>query len=306
MNILITGGCGFIGSHVAEEFSKEHTVFVYDNLSTGNFDNLKGVKIKRFLKGDIVNSNELRGIFRYNDIDCVVHLAALVNVQESMKNVHDTEMVNVIGSLNVLREAKIAGVKHVVFASSSAVYGHTPRSGYCNGRMFLEPKSPYGISKCNAEKYMEFYREYCDINTTSLRFFNVYGPRQSALGGYAAVIPTFIKQALKDEDITIYGDGEQVRDFIFVKDVVTVIEFVIDNGIGGILNIASGQGCTINQLADIIIKATDSKSKIVKKPARKGEVTVSVADVSESRRLGIYAEYNLEKGLNETIKFYRG
>ena len=218
-----------------------------------------------------------------------------------------TNNSNVRGTLSVLENSRLSGVKKVVYAASSSAYGDTetlPKSE----TMIPSPLSPYAVQKLAGEMYCKTYFDNYKLPTTSLRYFNVYGPSQDPDSEYSAVIPIFIKKALKDDDITIFGDGTTSRDFTFIDDVIqaNLRAALSSESNGAVMNVAYGQKYTLNQLADIIIKKTGSKSSIVYESFRKGDVLHSLADLSEAKRLiGYSPQFDLSSGLERTIQFYR-
>lgn len=302
MKVLVTGGAGFIGSHVAEEFSKEFEVVVLDNLRTGKRENLKGIKCQ-FVKGSITDLKTLREVLK--GVDFVVHLAALVSVEESMKNPEETFQINLFGTLKLFEESAKAGVKRVVFASSAAVYGDLP--GLPKKEEDLPaPKSPYAITKLDGEHLGRIFSQQGWLEVVSLRFFNVYGPRQDPHSPYAAAIPIFTWRAVCGEPIKIYGTGRQTRDFIFVKDVVKAVRIAIEKGQPGeVYNVGTGHRVSVLELANLIKKLTGSSSPIKFTSPRPGDVMHSVASISKIKKLGFRPEWSLEEGLVETIEFFR-
>ena len=209
------------------------------------------------------------------------------------------------GLLVVLEEASKAGCKKVVLASSAAIYGDNPVVPKVE-TMYPEPKSPYGITKLDGEYYMDMFRTTGQINTGCCRFFNVFGPRQDPKGAYAAAVPIFMEKALKGEDITVFGDGEQTRDFIYVKDIVGALAYVAEHPeVTGVNNVGYGGQITINDLAEIIIKAAGSTSKVVHLPERPGDVKHSRACADKLRGAGWEPKYTLEEGLKTTLEYFK-
>jgi UDP-glucose 4-epimerase len=303
--IIVTGGAGFIGGHIVEALSGQgHHVVIYDNLHTGSlaqvetFSREYGVE---FVKGDILDRDLLRAAFQ--GAETVHHLAALSSVPESLEKKVDYVKVNTIGTLNVLEAARLTGVKNTVFASSAAVYGNNPITPKTEA-MVPEPASPYGVTKLDGEYYYTMYRREYGLNAVSLRFFNVFGPRQNPDSEYAAVIPKFINRALRHEPIIIFGDGQQTRDFISVKDVVQANLLAATKG-GDIYNVAGGTGITIVELARKIIAMTGSKSKIQYLPGRPGDIKHSRADNSKIiRELGLKISADIDQSLAETVEYF--
>ena len=238
MKILVTGGAGFIGSHIVEHYQdKAEEIRVLDNLRTGYLRNLEGLR-HTFIEGSICDRELVRQAVQ--GVDYIFHMAALVSVPESMSKISECIDINVNGLLNVLEEASAAGVKKIVLASSAAIYGDNPTVPKLE-TMYPEPKSPYAITKLDGEYYLNMFRAEGKINTAAVRFFNVFGPRQDPKGAYAAAVPIFIEKAVKGEDITVYGDGSQTRDFIYVKDIVGALTFVAEHPeVTGVFNAGYG------------------------------------------------------------------
>lgn len=305
--IIVTGGAGFIGSHVAEELARRgNQVIIIDNLSTGKLSNIESMlKSGRaeFVRGSISNLSFLRKVF--SGADYVFHQAALSSVPRSVRNPEATHNTNVTGTLNVLIAARDRGVKKVVYASSSAVYGDSPALPKVES-MTPSPQSPYAITKLVGEYYCKIFQDIYGLNTVCLRYFNVYGPRQDPHSSYAAVIPLFIALTLAGKPLVIFGDGEQTRDFTFVKDVVRANILAAESTATGIFNVGSSVRVTINQLAQLNIKlAGNSSIKPVYREKRTGDILHSLADISKAESFGYAPEYSLEAGLRETINAYR-
>lgn len=298
MNILITGGAGFIGSNLANELSKNNKVIVLDDLSRGKRENLNR-KIK-FIKGSITNYNLVEKLTK--NIDHIFHLAALISGEESLQNPVRTVEINSLGTLNILKASLKNNVKKVIFSSSAAVYGDTneiPTKETTN----VNPLSPYAITKLDGEFYCRVYKE-SGLKTCSLRYFNVYGPNQDLNSDYSAVIPVFINNVLRNKDLILYNSGKQTRDFIFVKDVVNA-NILAMNKLEGIFNVGSGKETSIKKLAETITKVTDSKSKMKNAPKKIGDAERSVSDISKIKKFGWKPEYTLEQGLKETISYFK-
>jgi nucleoside-diphosphate-sugar epimerase len=304
---LVTGGAGFIGSHIAEFLAAGgDSVRVLDNLSTGKKENLAGfIGRVEFIEGDIRDLDACRRAVR--GVEHVLHQAALASVTGSIADPLLTNAINVTGTLNLLLSARDAGVRSFVLASSSAVYGGDPampkREGH-EGR----PLSPYGTSKRVGEKYGELFHELYGMKTVALRYFNVFGPRQDPMSDYAAVIPVFITKVLRGERPVIYGDGEQSRDFIYVKSVVqanvTAAESP-DTG-GEALNVASGKGLTVNALLAAVNGIVGTEIQAVHAEPRPGDIKHSVADIAKARRvMGFEPQIPFMDGLKDTVSWYR-
>lgn len=301
--LLITGGSGFIGSHIVEAWQDLATeIRVLDNLRTGYRRNLDGLR-HTFIEGSVTDRNLVRQAMQ--GVDYVFHLAALVSVPESMEKPGECVDINVHGLLNVLEEAAAADVKKLVFASSAAIYGDNPTVPKTES-MLPEPKSPYAITKLDGEYYLDLFQSTGRLETAAIRFFNVFGPRQDPKGAYAAAVPIFIEKAFRNEDITIFGDGGQTRDFIYVKDIVGALSFAVRTpGVTGVFNAGYGAQMTVNDLARRIIIATGSSSKILHGPERPGDVRHSRASADRLLAAGWQPAHTLDQGLATTLGFFR-
>lgn len=303
MKILITGGSGFIGSHIVEHYQDTaEEIRVLDNLRTGYRHNLDGLK-HTFIEGSITDRELVRKAVE--GVDYIFHLAALVSVPESMSKPGECVDINVHGLLNVLEEAAAAGVKKLVFASSAAIYGDNPTVPKLE-TMIPEPKSPYAITKLDGEYYLGMFQREGKLETAALRFFNVFGPRQDPKGAYAAAVPIFIEKAVRNEDITVFGDGGQTRDFIYVKDIVGALAFAVETpGVTGVFNAGYGGQITINDLANGLIQSAGSASKVAHLPERAGDVRHSRASSDKLRAAGWVPKHTLDEGLARTLEFFR-
>ncbi len=303
MKILVTGGAGFIGSHIVEHFQgKASEIRVLDNLRSGYKKNLNGLECK-FIEGSITDRETVRKAV--DGIDYIFHMAALVSVPESMKRISECVDINVCGLIKVLEDAAAAGVKKIVFASSAAVYGDNPSSPKLE-TMCPAPKSPYAITKLDGEHYLEMFHAEGKILTTSLRFFNVFGPRQDPHGAYAAAVPIFIEKALQGENITIYGDGEQTRDFIYVKDIVGALVYAaMDTSMRGSYNVGYNTQTSIQNLADSVLGMTDTPSQIEYAAERAGDIKHSLASADKLIEAGWQPAFDLNTGLKETVRHFK-
>ncbi len=301
MRILVTGGAGFIGSHIVEHFQGKAEIRVLDNLRTGYKRNLDGFDCE-FIEGSITDKAIVEKAME--GVDYVFHLAAMVSVPESMFKPEECVAINVNGHLNVLEAASKAGVKKLVFASSAALYGDNPVVPKIE-TMYPEPKSPYAITKLDGEYYNRMYTSEGKLETASLRFFNVFGPRQDPKGAYAAAVPIFIEKAVKGEDICVFGDGEQTRDFIYVKDIVGGLVFaVMTPGVTGTFNVGYGSKITINKLAEGIIERVGAAIKVDHREERAGDVKHSMASADKLRSAGWKPQHSLEEGLEATVEYF--
>lgn len=300
---VVTGGAGFIGSHLTEALITEgYQVIVIDDLSSGKLNNIEQCRDKiEFVKGSITDFPLLKRLF--HGVDYVFHQAAIPSVPRSIENPIASHEVNVSGTLNVLLAASQNKVKKVIYASSSSVYGDVPVLPK-NEDMTPRPLSPYAVGKLAAEHYCQVFEQVYQLPSVSLRYFNVYGPRQDPSSQYAAVIPGFISRTLEGKPPIIFGDGEQTRDFTFVRDVVEANLLAARSDVCGVLNVSRGVSITINQLAELIIKLIGKKLEPVHQEPRKGDVKHSVADISKAKSFGYEPKYDLEKGLAETLKWF--
>ena len=301
MRILVTGGAGFIGSHIVEHFQGKAEVRVLDNLRSGHKENLTGFDVD-FRFGDICDRQAVDSAME--GVDYVFHLAAMISVPESMTKIAECIKINDLGMINVLESAAAAGVKKLCFSTSAAIYGDNPVMPKVE-TMFPEPKSPYAITKLDGEYYCRMFTQEGKLQTACLRYFNVFGPRQDPKSAYAAAVPIFIAKALANEDLTIFGDGEQTRDFIYVKDIVAANAFFAMNDRTGVHNIANGGKISINDLAAEIIRLTGSKSKIIHKEVRAGDVKHSRASIDKLKATGFQPSFSFSDGLAATVEAYK-
>jgi UDP-glucose 4-epimerase len=302
MRILVTGGAGFIGSHIAAHYASKATVRVLDNLRSGYRANLNGLDIE-FMEGSVTDRPAVKKAVQ--GVDYVFHLAAMISVPESMENPTECVEINTQGTLNVLQEAASAGVKKLCFSSSAAIYGDNPTVPKTE-TMLPEPKSPYAVTKLDGEYYCGMFANEGWLQTACMRYFNVFGPRQDPKSQYAAAIPIFIHKALRHEPVTIFGDGLQTRDFIYVKDVVAANAYLAENSaLTGVYNVAYGQRQTIHALAQMILDLTGSKSTLEYAPPRAGDVKHSQADIHRLKSTGYTPTSDFSGGLQQTIDFFK-
>jgi UDP-glucose 4-epimerase len=305
--VIVTGGAGFIGSHIVEELAKRDTrVIIIDNLSTGKMSNLESIRGRKnieFIEGSIMDLTLLRRLF--SGADYVLHQAAMPSVPRSIKNPRTSHDANATGTLNVLIAARDKGVKRLVYASSSSVYGDTPTLPKVED-MTPNPQSPYAVAKLTGEYYCRVFNKIYGLDTVCLRYFNVYGPRQDPDSPYAAVIPLFFRHALEGKPPVIFGDGEQSRDFTFVKDVAEANVQAAESNATGVFNLGNGRRVTINRLAQLIIRLAGNKSvRPVYHDPRPGDVKHSLADIKKAETFGYHPKYSLEEGLKEVVKHLR-
>ncbi|HTG01414.1 MAG TPA: NAD-dependent epimerase/dehydratase family protein [Nitrospirota bacterium] len=310
-SILVTGGAGFIGSNIAEALlAQGYGVVVLDDLSSGKMENIEHLQNNEnftFVKGTILDSGLLRSILRTYSIRGISHQAAIPSVTKSILEPVETIEANIAGTANVFNIAASRGCKRIVFASSCAVYGDGPEP-VKREDMAMRPLSPYAVSKAAKEMLAQNFCQLHQMEIVGLRYFNVYGRRQDPGSGYAAVIPTFITKAIKNEPIPIEGDGGQTRDFVFVDDVVkaNLLALKAGNCAGRCFNVASGASISIIELARIVIDVAGSRSAIMHTSARPGDIRDSQADIGNAGKdLGFSPEYDIATGLEQAIAWYR-
>jgi len=296
---LVTGGGGFIGSHIIDELlARGHRVRVLDNFATGRRENIVHVAGDiELIEGDITSYERVHNAAR--GVDVVIHLAALPSVPRSIQDPLTTHQVNTTGTLNVLLAARDEGVKRVVIASSSSVYGANPLLPKRED-MVLLPISPYGVSKLAAERYCMAFSAVYGLETVALRYFNVFGPRQNPNSQYSAVIPKFMDMALSGERPVIYGDGLQTRDFTYVQNVVegTLLAAVAPEASGHAMNVACGESSSVLDLVETIRRVLGVDLQYDLEPARIGDIKDSYADIGLARQLlGYDPVVTLEQGI---------
>jgi nucleoside-diphosphate-sugar epimerase len=305
--VLVTGGAGFIGSNLVRALlERGDDVRVLDNFSTGNRANLEGLDVE-IVEGELRSYERVHNAMRKAEV--VYHLGALGSVPRSVQDPLTSSAVNVEGTLNVLLAARDEGVRRVVFSSSTSVYGST-RDLPTTEETAPDPISPYGVAKLAAERYcVSFSRVYHSFESVVLRYFNVFGPRQSPFSQYAAAIPLFVHAIAAGEPITVYGDGEQSRDFTYVGNVIdaTLRAGETDGANGEIFNIAAGAPATLNHVAETIGAILGKPVERKHLPPRPGDIRDSWADVAKSERiLGYRPHVGLEEGLKTTAEFLLG
>ena len=302
MRVLITGGAGFIGRHICEHFQHRAEVRVPDNLRSGFESNLSGLKCQ-LIVGSILDRDVVKEVIK--GVDFVFHLAAMVSVQQSVQKANECAEINAGGTAIVLEEAPRARVKKLICSSSAAIYGDNPTIPKIE-TMPTEPKSPYATSKHEAERQCRSFTDQRRLATVSLRYFNVFGPYQNPRSEYSAAVPAFIENAIRNEAITIFGDGRQTRDFIYVKDVVEANAFfALKSQATGVFNVACGQQLTITDLALTSRNLAESSSAIECGAERPGDVKHSLAGVDKTQSAGFRPVCDLTEGLRATIEFFR-
>ena len=305
---LVTGGAGFIGSNLVRVLAgRGERVRVFDNLSTGRMENLAGLEGgMEFVRGDLRDAAAVREAVR--GVRHVFHLGAIASVQASVDDPAATHEVNATGTLNVLLAARDAGVERVVFSSSSAVYGDGPDMPK-REEMRPEPRSGYAVSKLAGEHYARVFHDLHGLKTYSLRYFNVFGPRQNPASDYAAVIPLFLRAYAEGRQPVIHGDGLQTRDFTYVDDVISANLCCLaapEDAAGGVYNIAYGDRVSIQELARQLARLCGRPFAPVHAAPRPGDIRESQADASRARReLGWTPAHTFERGLAATCEWFR-
>lgn len=305
--ILVTGGAGFIGSHIVDALlARGDQVRVLDNLSTGNLENIGHVRDKiDFIEADLTDAQTVARAV--NGVDCIFHQAALASVPRSMERPLDTHAACVTGTLVLLEAARKARVRRLVYAASSSAYGDQPKPAKSETDLPL-PISPYGAAKLAAEYYCHAFAAMGAVETVSLRYFNVFGPRQNPHGEYSAVIPKFITLLLAGKPPVIFGDGSQSRDFTFVANTVEANLLAADaEGVSGkVFNVAMGEQVSLSHLVELLNKLLGTKVKPKHEAPRPGDIKDSLADISQARKLLKYSpKVSFEDGLRQSIDYYR-
>lgn len=294
--ILVTGGAGFVGSHLVDALVQENSVRILDDFSTGKRSNVNDEAT--LIEGDICDSETLRRATE--NVDLIFHEAGVVSVQQSVEDPMRANEVNLDATLELLERARDLDAR-VVLASSCAIYGQPTEVPISEDEPF-SPSSPYGLQKSALDHYARLYEELYGLETVALRYFNIYGPRQSS-GDYSGVISIFNRLAANDEPITVDGDGQQTRDFVHVSDVVKAnLQAATTDHVGEAYNIGTGKSVTINELAETILDVSGSSSEIVHTDPRPGDIQESEADISKANeKLGYDPTISLHEGLQSII-----
>ena len=306
-HIVITGGAGFIGSNLAWRLADENQVTVLDDLSTGYQQNIQDLLDEnriRFINGSICDLSLVQEAFK--GVDIVFHQAAIPSVPRSIKDPLTSNNANITGTLNVLVAARDASVSKVVYASSSSVYGDSPTLPKIE-TMIPNPMSPYAVNKLAGEYYCQVFSSIYGLPTTSLRYFNVFGPRQNPSGAYAAVIPKFIMKIKKRESPVIFGDGNQSRDFSYIDNVVQANILAGEKTqVTGIFNVACGTRVTVNELAHHLMDLLSVSVDIKYENPRPGDIKHSLADITKAQDLlGYDPPVSIQEGLKETVTWFQ-
>jgi UDP-glucose 4-epimerase len=301
--VAVTGGLGFIGSHLISKLIEDNEVVIIDNQTSGDIKNIEGLDFTKIDTdfGDITQAN-LEQIFE--NVDYVFHMAAVTSVLQSVNDPLRSNEVNITGTLKVLEAAKKCEVKKLILSSSSAVYGETETIPISEKNP-INPLSPYAVTKATGELYCRVYSEIYELSTIALRYFNVFGPKQDPKSQYAAVIPIFIDKLLKNESPIIYGDGEQTRDFVSVKQVVEANILAAESNKKGSYNIGLGKSTSINQLFEMIKEIMGKDINPLYENERAGEIKHSVADISKAKSIGFTPKKDFTKELTETVEWFK-
>jgi UDP-glucose 4-epimerase len=304
--ILITGGAGFVGSTLTNKLLKDNKVIVVDDLSMGTFENLNESENLVKIKGSVTDDKLLIRLFEENDFDYVFHLAAVASVADSIIRPKETHMVNFDSTMNILEllRRNKKSLKRFIFSSSAAVYGDEPTLPKTEISP-VSPTTPYGIDKYASERITMAYNKLYDIPTSAVRFFNVYGPKQNPNSPYSGVISLIMESFKNKQNFSVFGNGEQSRDFIYVDDVVEALEVVASskNTYGEVYNIGTGEKVTLNRLISLMQDIVQQKLKISYKEKRAGDIDVSVADIKKLNSIGFYPVSTLEEGLKKYLDY---
>jgi nucleoside-diphosphate-sugar epimerase len=306
--ILVAGGAGFIGSHIADRLLEEDVeVVVLDNLYSGRMENIKQHKDDKrfhFIRGDIRNPEVVKKAVK--DVDAVFNEAAVVGIPRSMDDPVLANDVNVGGTLTLLNSCRETGVKRYVQASSASIYGNT-KTLPIRETLAPNPVSPYAVAELASENYARVFCTAYGLKTVCLRYFNVYGPRQTS-SIYSGIIPIFLDQLLQDKRPTVFGDGKQTRDFVYVEDVVeaNMLALTTNNVAGEVFNIATGKPSSVNELVRNLLDKTGKRNlRPLRAPPRKGDVRFSYASIEKARKmLGYEPKYDLEKGVTKLTEWF--
>jgi UDP-glucose 4-epimerase len=304
MKILLTGGAGFIGSNIADALlAKGHDVIVFDNLSSGKKENLD--KKAKFYKDDIYNKKEVDEVFKKEKPQIVIHHAAQIDVRKSVDDPFFDAQVNILGSINVLNACVENKVNKIIFASSGgSVYGECKASAPKEDSK-TNPLSPYAIAKKSVENYINFYSVVHGLDYTILRYGNVYGPRQDP-HGEAGVVAIFAGRMLKNEEVLVFGDGKQMRDYVYVEDVVNANLKSLTKGKNQIINISTSKALSVNDLVKVMSKVSGYNKKAKHKPKRDGELVKSFLNINKAKAvLSWTPKVNIEQGIKATIDYFR-
>ncbi len=303
MKILVTGGAGFIGSNIVDALiEKKHKVVIVDNLATGNIKNVN--KRAKFYKVSVCDKKKIDDIFKKEKIDIVIHHAAQLDVRKSVEDPCFDADVNIKGALNILEACKNTKVKKIIFASSGGtIYGEC-KTKAPDEKSFANPLSPYGVAKLSVEHYIKAYSALYGLKYTILRYANVYGPRQD-VNGEAGVVAIFIGKMTANKEVFVFGNGKQLRDYVYVKDVVSANIKSLTKGNNEIINIGTQKTFSVNQLVKELSLITNYKNKPVFKPKRNGELFKSFLNISKAKKvLNWTPQVSIKEGLKNTVDYF--
>ncbi|TDM27182.1 NAD-dependent epimerase/dehydratase family protein [Macrococcoides caseolyticum] len=307
MKALITGGAGFIGSHIARKLIDNNIdVHIVDNLSTGNLENIPFVPHTNIYIKDISDYDYIESIFQKHEFTFVIHLAAMVSVVETIEKPLQSNRINIDASINLLNLIKEynSNIKKVVFASSAAVYGKLdglPKSVDSQ----INTLSPYAIQKYASEQYTKIYHDLYNIPTVSLRFFNIYGPRQNPKSDYSGVLSILNQKFSEKQKFTFFGDGEQTRDFVYIDDLIQAFWLVLNNDEvnGEIFNVGTGRQTTLNEVFGVFQENYNYSIPYEYKDERKGDIKYSYADITKLEKIGYSPRYTINEGIREYLRY---
>ncbi|MGX7025495.1 NAD-dependent epimerase/dehydratase family protein [Vagococcus hydrophili] len=310
--ILVTGGAGFIGSNLVKKICISNEVVIIDDLSMGRKKNINNLPNVTFYEKSVLDRHFMEDILIQENFDCIYHLAAIASVADSIERPSETHEVNFDSTLFILetlRKMENRNLKRLIFSSSAAVYGDDKELPKKENSP-IKPLSPYAIDKFSSEKYTLMYNDLYGVPTSSVRFFNVYGPNQNPSSPYSGVMSILVDRYVKkikneSSEFNLFGDGEQSRDFIYVDDVVKALEIIAysNDSKGKVYNVGTGNETTINDLISIISRYLNEEIKINKLEERSGDIKKSVADISNLRELGFEVDYTIDNGLKSYLKF---
>ncbi|MDR0617168.1 MAG: NAD-dependent epimerase/dehydratase family protein [Endomicrobium sp.] len=304
MKVLVTGGAGFIGSNIVDALlEKKHSIVVIDNLSSGKKENVN--KQSKFYKVDICDQKKVLEIFKQEKPQIVIHHAAQIDVRKSVADPVFDVNVNIIGSINILGACVQTKVKKIIFASSGGtIYGECKAVAPKEDSM-PAALSPYGISKNSVENYIKFYSDIYGLEYTILRYGNVFGPRQDPYGE-AGVVAIFAQRMLKNEGIRVFGDGKQMRDYVYVSDVVYANVKSLTKGKNEVINIGTSKTTSVNKLVEVMSKVSGYKKKAIRKPKRVGELFKSFLNINRAKKvLGWTPKVSLDNGIKVTVEYFK-
>ena len=304
MKILVTGGAGFIGSNIVDALiEKKHKVVIVDNLATGNIKNVN--KKAKFYKVSVCDRKKIDEIFKKEKIDIVIHHAAQLDVRKSVEDPCFDADVNIKGALNILEACKNTKVKKIIFASSGGtIYGECGTKAP-DEKAFANPLSPYGVAKLSVEHYIKAYSALYGLKYTILRYANVYGPRQD-VNGEAGVVAIFIGRMSQNKEFFIFGDGKQLRDYVYVKDVVSANIKSLTKGNNEVINIGTNKTTSVTKLAQELSKVIGYSNKPIFKPKRNGELFKSFLNISKAKKvLGWEPKVSIVEGLKNTVEYFK-